>query len=110
MLGALVAGFRFVWRNAGGVIALYGLAGLLFVAVLAIYAFVAPGAGSAGLQMWLGLLIAQAYVLARLWVRLVFFASEAALFQGRLAHAGYVAAPSVRPLVSPAAEQITGRI
>jgi hypothetical protein len=110
MLGALGASFRFVRRHAGSVIALYGLAGLLFVAVLVIYAFVAPGAGSAGLQMWLGLLITQAYVLARLWVRLVFFASEAALFQGRLAHSGYVAAPSVRPLESPAAEQITGAL
>ena len=37
------------------------------------------------------------YVLARLWVKLVFWASETALFQGRLAHAGYVAAPAEWP-------------
>ena len=49
-------------------------------------------AGS-GWSMWLGFAIGQVYVLARLWVKLVFWASETALFQGRLAHAGYVAAP-----------------
>ena len=48
--------------------------------------------------MWLGFAIGQMYLLARLWVRLVFFASETSLFQGRLAHAGYVAsAPPPRP-------------
>jgi hypothetical protein len=47
--------------------------------------------------MWLGIVVTQVYVAARLWVKLVFLASETALFQGRLAHAGYVAtAPSTR--------------
>ena len=40
--------------------------------------------------MWLAFLIGQIYLVARLWVKLVFWASETALFQGRLAHAGYV--------------------
>jgi hypothetical protein len=43
--------------------------------------------------MWLSFLLGQLYVLGRLWVKLVFWASETALFQSRLAHAGYVAAP-----------------
>ena len=41
---------------------------------------------------WLGVAIGQLYLLGRLWIRLVFFAAETALFQGRLAHAGYIAA------------------
>jgi hypothetical protein len=61
--------------------------------VLAAYAAVAPGAGDAGWSTWLAFGIGQAYVLARVWVKLVFWASEATLFQDRLAHAGYVAAP-----------------
>ena len=48
--------------------------------------------------MWLGVLVTQIYVAARLWVKLVFIASETVLFQSRLAHAGYVAgAPVPRP-------------
>ena len=43
--------------------------------------------------MWLGFAVGQVYVLARLWVKLMFWASETALFQGRLAHAGYVVRP-----------------
>jgi hypothetical protein len=40
----------------------------------------------------MAVLIGQLYVLVRSWVKLVFWASETALFQSRLAHAGYVAA------------------
>ena len=58
--------------------------------------------------MWLGFLIGQLYVLARLWVKLVFWASEAALFQGRLAHAGYVAAPIAEWPDSPMADALRG--
>jgi hypothetical protein len=57
-------------------------------------------------MMWIGFAIGQLYVAARLWVKLVFWASETALFQSRLAHAGYVSAvPPVWP-ESPAAEAI----
>ena len=81
-------------RNAPAAVGLYLVNVALFAAVLAAYALVAPGAGGAGWSMWLAFAIGQLYVLARLWVKLVFWASETALFQGRLAHAGYVAAPS----------------
>ena len=93
MLGATAAGARFIVRNAPAAIGLYLVNVVLFVLVLAAYAVVAPGAGGAGWSMWLAFLIGQVYVLARLWVKLVFWASETALFQGRLAHAGYVGAP-----------------
>ena len=108
VLAALSGAVRFLRRNGGAAAALYLADAALFVAVLALYAAVAPGAGSSGWSMWLGFGIAQVYLLARLWVKLVFWASETALFQGRLAHAGYVAA--ARPIWpdSPAAEGFGG--
>ena len=106
-LGALASGLRFVRRNAGAAVTLYLLDVGLFVIALAAYAAVAPGAGGIGWTMWFGFAIAQLYILARLWVKLVFWASETALFQGRLAHAGYVAAAKPVWPDSPAAEAIT---
>ena len=108
ILGALGGAVRFLRRNGGAAATLYLADAVLFAAVLAVYAAVAPGAGSTGWSMWLGFAIGQLYLLARLWVKLVFWASETALFQGRLAHAGYVAA--ARPIWpdSPAAEAFGG--
>jgi hypothetical protein len=104
MIGAVGAGLRFVRRNLGAVTALYALDASLFLAVIGLYGLVAPGAGTAGVLMWLGFLVSQLYLLARIWVRLVFFASGAALFQGRLAHSGYVAAPRVAMPEPPGVE------
>ncbi len=109
MLGALLAASRFVRRHAGAVFGLYLLDGVVFLVVLAIYALVAPGAGSAGWSMWLGLLVSQAYILARVWVKLLFAASETALFQQALAHADYTATPPPVWPESPAAEAIPPR-
>jgi hypothetical protein len=105
-LGALAGGIRFVRRNPGATVALYLLDVTLFGATLAAYAAVAPGAGSAGWTMWIGFGIGQLYILARLCVKLIFWASETALFQGRLAHAGYVAAPQPVWPDSPEAEAV----
>lgn len=91
VVGALMAAVRFVWRNAAGAVGLYLLDAALFVGVLAVYAGltqVTPGATGT----WIALVIGQLYVAARVWVKLVFWASATALFQGRLAHAGYAAA------------------
>ena len=104
MVGAVGAGVRFIQRNSSGAFALYLADFALFLIVLAVYAAVAPDAGGAGWSMWLGFLVGQAYVLARLWVKLVFWASETALFQGRLAHAAYVTAPTLQWPDSPSAE------
>jgi len=106
-LGAVASGLRFVRRNFGAAAAVYLLDVGLFAIVLAVYAAVAPGAGGAGWTMWAGFAIAQLYILARLWVKLVFWASATALFQGRLAHAGYVAAAKPVWPDSPIAEAIT---
>ncbi len=106
MIGAVASGWRFVRRNLAGVAALYFLSVLLFVGVLIVYALLAPGADSSGAGMVLGFVISQAYILSRLWVRLVFFASETSLFQGRLAHAGYVASAPVTPVEPPIVERL----
>jgi hypothetical protein len=106
MIGAVVSSARFLRRNFGGAASLYLLNGCLFVAVLLLYALIAPGAGSGLAGIWAGLLVGQLYLAARLWVRLVFAASEVSLFQARLAHAGYVAnapAPAPEP---PIVEQV----
>jgi hypothetical protein len=106
MLGAIRAALGFLNRNRGPAVTIYLIDFLLFVVVLALYWFVAPGAGTGGWSIWIGLAIGQLYILARLWVKLVFWATEIALFQGRLAHAGYVAAPMPTWPESPAAEAI----
>ena len=91
--GAIAAALRFIRANLSATIALYLLNVALFALTLAAYAAVAPSAGGIGWTMWIGFAIGQLYILARLCVKLIFWASETSLFQGRLAHAGYVAAP-----------------
>ena len=101
MIGALGAGARFVIRNPA-TLGLYALNTLLFLVVIALYFLVAPG-GSSNL---LAFAIGQIYIVLRVVVRLQFAASQTALFQGRLAHAGYVARPVPKWPDSPAAEAI----
>lgn len=105
MLGALTAAARFIARTPAA-LGVYVINVLTFVAIVAMYALVSPGAGHSGVTIWLAIGIGQAYVLARLIVKLVFWASETALFQSRLAHAGYVAAAEPVWPDSPAAEAI----
>src|SRR5262249_21713233 len=96
---------RFIRRNpaAAGV---YLLSVLLFLASVAVYAAVAPGAGWSTLTVWLAFAIGQAYIAVRLGIKLIFWASETALFQSRLAHAGYVARPQPAWPESAAVEAI----
>ena len=107
MIGAIQSAIGFIKRNGGSAIALYLADFFLFLVVVAVYALVAPGASTGVLYTWLGFAIGQLYILARLWVKLTFWASETALFQGRLAHAGYVAAPKPAWPESPSAEAIS---
>ena len=101
MIGAVSAGARFVLRNPA-TLGLYALDIVLFLLVLALYLLMAPG-GSSNL---LAFAIGQLYIVLRVVVRLQFAASQTALFQGRLAHAGYVARPVPKWPDSPAAEAI----
>ena len=93
-IGALMASLAFVGRNPVRVFGLYALNAFAFLLLLAVWAMVAPGAGGAGLAIWLGFAATQIYVAARLLLKLQFLASETALFQASLAHARYTAAPA----------------
>ena len=109
MLGATLAGWRFVRRRPGMCAGLYLANGLVLLAVMAFYALLAPGAGGTGPSMWLAFLTGQVYLMARLVSKLLFYAAEIAYFQSQLAHAGYLAAPAPVWPESPAAEAL-GRL
>jgi hypothetical protein len=102
MIGAVAAGWRFVRRHPGATLALYAVDALLFLMAIGLYYLIAPGASRDTLAFAIG----QLYIVLRVMVRLQFVASQTALFQGRLAHAGYVARPVPRWPDSPAAEAI----
>lgn len=103
--GALLAGARFIRRNPGATVGLYLLDAGLFLLVLAVYLLVArPLEDRAAL--WGLIVVGQIYIALRVVVRLQFAASQIALFQGRLAHAGYIAAPMPGWPDSPSAEII----
>lgn len=106
-VGALLASVRFVRRNGGSVVALYLLNGAAFVLLVAVYAAATPGAPRSGLHMAAVLVLGQVYILARHYLKLLFYASEIALFQRALAHAEYTSSPVVVWPDSPAVEAIT---
>jgi hypothetical protein len=106
MLSAVNSALGFVQRNYAAAVGLFVANFILFAIVVGLYALVAPGAGRSGVSFWVGFAVSQLYILGRLWVKLVFWATETSLFQSRLAHAGWVSrAPVVWP-DSPAAEAI----
>jgi hypothetical protein len=105
-IGALLASLGFVGRHPARVFGLYALNALAFLALLGVWALVAPGAGGAGPSIWLGFAASQLYVMARLLLKLQFLASQTALFQASLAHAHYTAAPAPVWPESAAAEMI----
>jgi hypothetical protein len=104
-LGALTAAIRFIARQPGAAIGLYLFNTIAFLVVLVLYRVAAPGAAG-GTLAWIALLIGQLYIVLRVVVRLTFAASQIALFQSRLAHAGYTARPPAVWPDSPAAEAI----
>jgi hypothetical protein len=93
MLGATLASARFIWRNRARTIGLYLLNTMVFALILAVYAVVAPGAGWQGAGAWGAFAVMQLYIVARVWGKLVFAASQVSLFQSALAHAGFAAFP-----------------
>ncbi|MGH9218412.1 MAG: hypothetical protein ACRD1W_03875 [Vicinamibacterales bacterium] len=102
MIGALTAGWRFVRRHPLSAGALYALDALLLVLVIGLYYLAAPAANQNAVAFAIG----QLYIVLRVIVRLQFAASQIALFQGRLAHAGYVARPVAKWPDSPAAAAV----
>ncbi|HEX8027273.1 MAG TPA: hypothetical protein VF491_02370 [Vicinamibacterales bacterium] len=105
MISAVIAGWRFIARHPGAAMALYAQNALVFLLVVGFYFLAAPGANANLFAFAIG----QLYIVLRVFVRLQFAASQIALFQGRLAHAGYVARPIPRWPDSPAAEAIGPR-
>jgi hypothetical protein len=105
-IGALVASARFMRRQTGAVIALYLLNSISFLLVLGFYYVAAPGASGGRAATLAMLAIGQLFIVLRLTVRLAFSATQTALFQGRLAHAGYTARPVASWPDSPAAEAL----
>ena len=106
MVGAVLAAIRFIRRRPHATLGLYLLNGGLFFAVLAAYAVLAPSPVGGGPSMWVGFAVGQAYVVARLFTKLVFYASQTAYFQSQLAHSEYVATPTAVWPDSPAAEAV----
>jgi hypothetical protein len=107
MAGALVASARFLVHHPGRVIGLLMLNASVFLGVILLWAVLAPGAGGAGAEVWLGFFVAQVYLVARLFLKLHTIASQTALFQRSLAHARFTAAPARVWPDSPAAETIS---
>ena len=93
MIGAIAAGARFVGRHPRATIGLYLVNTFVCGIVLLVYRAVAPGGAWSGAAVWGAFAVSQAYIVARVWAKLVFAASAVALFQSRLAHAGYAAFP-----------------
>ena len=106
MVGAVLAATRFIRRRPRATVGLYLLNGGLFLSVLAAYALLAPSPAGGGSSMWVGFAVGQAYVVARLFTKLVFYASQTAYFQSQLAHSEYVATPAAVWPDSPAAEAV----
>jgi hypothetical protein len=102
MIGAIGAGWRFMRRHPLSVVGLYLINSVVFLLVIGLYYLIAPGASADALAFAIG----QLYIVLRVIVRLLFASSQTALFQGRLAHAGYVARPVPKWPDSPAAEAI----
>jgi hypothetical protein len=108
-LGAVAAAARFVRRHLRPVAGVYTLAACVYLLAVVVYGILVPGAPRDGLSMWGVLIAGQIYILARHYVKLLFYASQAALFQSALAHAAYTAAPPLVWPESPAAEAVTNR-
>ena len=103
MIGALAAALRFIRRHPGAGV------GALPAEHAGVPASCWPlfrDRAGRGAPTWAAPAIGQLYIVARIIVRLQFAASQTALFQGRLAHAGYMARPVPKWPDSPAAEAI----
>jgi hypothetical protein len=109
-LFAVVAGARFARRVPGQLAVLYVLLLLTTLIVMTVYSMVAPGAAASGAWMWLAFVVSQVYIAARVFAKLLVYASVTSLFQAALAHADYVAQPAPVWPESPAVESLSPRV
>lgn len=83
MLLAALRGFRFVFSHPGTTMGVYYGFGILGIVLLGLYAFVAPGAGQSTVTgVVLAFLIGQAYLIAKLMLRLAFYGGQMAVYEG----------------------------
>ena len=106
MIGALVAGARFVIRHPGAVASVYSLNAAIAAVVLAGYILLAPEGRGGDWRLLAAFGVGGAYLLARLAVRLAFLTSAMTLLERTFAHADYTAPPLPLWPDSPAAEAI----
>jgi hypothetical protein len=100
-IGALLGAGRFAARNPASVL-LFAVFVLGFLAVMLLSERAIPP-GLDGVPAWIG---GKAFVAVECFLVLGWYAVATALFQSRLAHAGYTAAPPLVWPESPAAEAI----
>ena len=89
---SIAESWRFVRTHSGSVFSLYLANGALFVMLLAIYAAVEI-AGDVQVGGWRGVAIAQAYIIARIVIRLTFAASALHLYRALQAESSVLANP-----------------
>ena len=99
--GALLAGARFVRRNPASIGGYLVYALGIWAAAWTVAALTPDAPGT-----WGAAAAATARIVVTAYLVLAFHASGVALFQSRLAHAGYTAAPALVWPESPAAEAI----
>jgi hypothetical protein len=100
IIGAYLAGWRFLRQRPLQVIGIYACIAAAFAVLLLIYALIAPGAQTQGGWVWIALLIGQLYIIARLWLKLQTQASLVALYQTDFGHR-FVAAQAPTTLLWP---------
>jgi hypothetical protein len=93
-VASIAAAARFIRSNAGAACGVYLLNVASFALVAGAYAVVAPGAGGGGWSVWYAFILGQAYVAARLVVKLAFWSSEIAALQSRFDCPGFARAMS----------------
>lgn len=102
MLAAAFRGFAFVIRHPAKTLGLYYLIGILAIFIMAAYGFVAPGAGQSTVPtVVLAFLAGQIYLLARIWIKLVFLAGQTVMMTSHSIPASF--AESAPPATSVAA-------
>lgn len=97
VLGAYVAGWRFIRERPLQILGLYACLGMALALWLLLYAFVAPGAQVSGGWIWAALLISQLYIVGRLWLKLQTSASLVALYQADFGRR-FAAEPAAAPV------------
>lgn len=87
-IGGLLAGGRFVRRHVTTVVGLYALNAVAFVLLIGIFAVIAPGAPKSGWSMAFALAIGEAYIVARLYLKLLFYGIRDGALPGSLGPRG----------------------